>query len=117
MNSSLSTLVENLKSSGLENFKYTKEEFKDLTELITRKGIYPYTFMDSFQKFEVDSDTLQPSNFKNDLTGEEITDNDYYLKIYNKLYIKTLREYHDLYLKTDVLLLSDVFETFVKFGW
>ena len=57
---------------------------------------------------------LTKSDFRNDLTGEDISDCDYefYKEICGKFNIKTLGEYHDLYLKSDVLLLSDVFENF-----
>ena len=53
-------------------------------------------------------------NFRSDLTGEDIGDEDFefYKEICKKFNIKTLGEYHNLYLKSDVLLLSDVFENF-----
>ena len=51
MASSLSQLVTNLKAGGIDKFKNVAKEFgsdEGLTELMTRKGIYPYSFMDSF---------------------------------------------------------------------
>ena len=117
MASSLGQLVLDLKQGGLDKFKNVTEEFGSdvqLTELMTRKGIYPYSFMDSRDKFDIDPLTLTKLNFRNDLTGEDIGDKDFefYEKICNRFNIKTLGEYHDLYLKSDVLLLSDVFENF-----
>ena len=90
------------------------QEFGVHTELMTRKGIYPYSFMDSFEKFDVDPLSLTKYDFRNDLTEEDISDCDYefYREICLKFNIISLGEYHDLYLKSDVLLLCDVFENF-----
>ena len=117
MASSLNQLVVDLKQSGLDKFRNTSQEFcsdVEVTELMTRKGVYPYSFMDGYDKFDIDPFTLTKSDFRNDLTGEDISDCDYefYKDICGKFNIKTLGEYHDLYLKSDVLLLSDVFENF-----
>src|SRR6266536_194432 len=116
MPSSLSKLVENLKSSGIDNFKYTHEEFGSSTDLITRKGIYPYSYMNKWSKFDVEPSKLKRKHFTNDLTGEKITKNDhkFFKKVCDEFNIKNLGEYHDLYLKSDVLLLADVFESFRK---
>ena len=46
MASSLSQLVVDLKQSGLDKFNNVSQEFSSDTELMTRKGIYPYSFMD-----------------------------------------------------------------------
>ena len=49
MSSSLDKLVSNLPSEAL---KYTNKQFKGgKFELMTRKGVYPYDYMDSFEKF------------------------------------------------------------------
>jgi len=108
---SLGQLVKNLPK---EKFKYTEEIFKENLEIMTRKGVYPYSFMDSWDKFDTDCKSLTIDDFRNDLTNDTINEDDFkfYNDICEKLNIKTLGEYHDLYLKTDVLLLADVFENF-----
>ena len=72
--------------------------------------------MNKWSKFDVSTKKLEKKYFTNDLTGDEISDDDFkfYKKVSRKLNIKTLGEYHDLYLKSDVLLLADVFEHFRK---
>ena len=73
MNQSLSSLANSLPKDG---FYHTKKEFgsKNL-ELITKKGIYPYDFMDDFKNIKEEG---LPSieNFYSKLTGEDISDND-----------------------------------------
>ena len=58
MASSLSQLVVDLKQSDLDKFKIFSQEFGSDTELMTRKGIYPYRFMDGYDKCDVDPLTL-----------------------------------------------------------
>ena len=114
MATGLSQLVVDLKQGGLDKFRNVSEEFGSDTELMTRKEIYPTSFISNYDKFDIDPLTLTKLNFRNDLTGEDISDEgfEFYKEICNKFNIKTLGKYHDLYLKSDVLLLSDVFETF-----
>ena len=113
MASSLGGLVDNLKKSGLDKFVYLEKEFKEKFELLTQKGIYPYDYMNSLEKF---SETQLPAkeDFYSKLNDCGVTDKeyDYAQTIWEKFGIKNLGEYHDLYLKTDVLLLADVFEEF-----
>ena len=110
LQTSLSNLVNNLKPDDLHN---TKKVFKSNTSLLTRKGVYPYDYVSSLDKL---SETNLPpqDKFYSKLNDEEITDDDYKhaINVWNKFKCKTIRDYHDLYLKTDVILLADVFENF-----
>ena len=114
MSSSLSKLANNLKQNGIEKFKYTSEAFKDNLDYVTRKGIFPYSYLSNFEKMDKNPKLLKSKHFTNDLTGEEISEEDYkfFLDICDKFNIKTLREYLELYLRVDVLILCDVFENF-----
>ena len=78
-----------------------------------RKGVYPYEYMDGWEKFE---ETRLPAKdaFYSRLNMKGISDQDYEhaQQAWNTMEKKTLGCYHDAYLKTDVLLLADVFEVF-----
>ena len=113
MSSSLDKLVSNLPK---EAFKYTSEEFtgKKLS-LMSQKGVYPYDFMDSFEKFD-QMELPAKEQFYSILNDQHIANGEYdhARKVWKTFNIKTMGEYHDLYLKSDVLLLTDVFESFRK---
>ena len=110
LQSSLSNLVSNLSE---KDFKVISGEYKKNIELITRKGVYPYDYISSLNKL---SETCLPpkEEFYSKLNDSDISDEDYEhaLKVWKMFGCKSLRDYHDLYLKTDVLLLADVFEKF-----
>ena len=110
MSSILDKLVNNLPK---EAFKYTSEEFtgKKLSPM-SQKGVYPYDFMDSFEKFD-QTELPAKEQFYNILSEQHIT-NDHARKVWSTFNIKPMGEYHDLYLRSDVLLLADVFESFRK---
>lgn len=81
--------------------------------LLNRKGVFPYDYMDSWAKFE--ETALPPKEaFYSKLVESDITDEEYghAQNVWQMFNIKTLGEYSDLYMKTDVLLLADIFENF-----
>ena len=113
MNQSLANLVKNLPE---EAFHYTKQVFKDdKFKLMKQKGVYPYDYMNSFEKF---NETKLPSqnDFFSQMNNQHITDEEYNhaQTVWDTFELKTMGEYHDLYLQSDVLLLADVFENFRK---
>ena len=81
--------------------------------LLTEKGIYPYDYMDSWDKFD-EKELPTHECFYSELAGGNISDKDYKKTqiVWKHFELSNLGEYHDLYLKTDVLLLTDVFENF-----
>lgn len=112
MSSSLDKLVSNMPA---EAFKYTSQTFKGRQlDLMAKKGVYPYDYMDSFDKF---NETLpSKEDFFSHMNDEDISDEDYQhaQTVWETFMLETMGEYHDLYLKSDILLLSDVFENFRK---
>ena len=84
--------------------------FKTNTELLTRKGVYPYDYINSINKFN--ETKLPPINeFYSKLNNTNILEDDYnYAQtVFNTFNCKTIRNYHNLSLKTDVLLLANFF--------
>ncbi|CAH1099678.1 unnamed protein product [Psylliodes chrysocephalus] len=111
---SLDKLSETLDSSQCNEVKkyfYNEKEFN----LMRRKGIFPYSYVSSFEKLDEEGLPSKEKFFDN-LRGEPISDEDYdkAKEIWNTFNCKTLNDYAMLYLKTDVLLLADVFENFRK---
>ena len=113
MSSSLSNLVNNL---PVEAFKYTEQVFQgEQLSLMKKKGVYPYDYMNSFKKFE-DNRLPKKEDFFSIMNNQHITDKDYQhaQNVWNKFGLSSMGEYHNLYLKSDILLLTDVFENFRK---
>ena len=112
MTSSLEKLVH---ATDKSDFKLTRKEFGDLTEILLRKGVYPYEYINSLERFnEPQLPTID--KFYSKLSDESVSQKDYEhaQKVWIEFNCQTLGDYHDLYLKTDVVLLADVFQTFRK---
>ena len=79
--------------------------------LLLRKGVYPYEYMDTWERFNETSLPLKKI-FYSELNLEDISDKDYLhaQKVREEFGIRNLVEYHDLYVQTDTSLLADVFE-------
>ena len=113
MSSSLDNLTKNLPDDA---FKYTQQEFiKEQFNLMKQKGIYPFDYMDSFNKFN-ETQLPKKKDFYSILNNEHISDEQYKhaQNVWDTFNLKTMGDYHDLYLKSDILLLADVFENFRK---
>ena len=103
---------------------YEKEINKELIErfasnykfvMLLRKGVYPFEYMDGWDKFNETSITNKESFYSN-LTMENITETDYIHanNVFKTFKLNNLCDYHDLYVQSDILLLADVFENFRK---
>lgn len=114
LGTSLEKLVSTMKTQDLKQLKsyFPKEE---QFNLLTRKGVYPYDFMSRWDRYE-NTNLPSKANFHNFLTDEPITDEDYEhaRSVWLVFNVQNMGMYTDLYLKTDVLLLTDIFENFRK---
>ena len=100
-----------------ENFKHSRKpsyaiDDEDL-DILTNKGVYPYGYMNNWDKFN-DTELLKKEEFYSNLYDGHISDDGYERTnfVWNRFKLKGMGEYHDLHLKTDALPLTDVFEHF-----
>jgi len=113
---SLGELVESLpKENPQQTLKHFSSQYSEEWQisLLLRKGIYPYEYVDGVEKF---GETQLPSKemFYSHLSGKHNSQSDYShaQTVWKMMGIQNLCQYHDLYLRIDVLLLTDVFENF-----
>jgi hypothetical protein len=115
LSSSLEQLVCSLAAScetPFSKFTHTRQHMGD-NKLLFAKGQFPYEYFNSLERF---NETCLPpkEKFYSNMSMSEISDDDYARAqdVWKTFNCKTFKDYHDIYLKTDVLLLADVFENF-----
>ena len=93
-------------------YKFYDNDFNKFI-MFLRKGVYPYEYIDGWDKF---NEKIIPSkdSFYSNLTLENITKTDYAHanNVFKKFNINNSGEYHDLYVRSDTLSLADIFENF-----
>ena len=125
MQDSLSNLVENLSELKINKIDndvlirrfYNTHQLSDNDinkfNLLLRKGVYPYEYIDSWKRFN-ETELPSKNKFYSTLNLEDISDDDYVhaINLWNTFNINNLGEYQDLYVRLDTALLADVFENF-----
>ena len=113
LTSSLDVLVKNLDEN---DFKILKKEFPDKWPYINKKLAYPYEYFNSIDDYKKSVHNLKNVNFFSKLKNK-YPDNEeiqHMKEIINVFNIKNGVELTELYLKSDVILLADVVEKFIK---
>jgi len=113
---SLDSLSKNLNIKDKKNVlnfcklnKYNDEQI----ELLMKKGVFPYDWFDSIENINAVS-LPSKDEFYSKLNKKNISNDDYKLalKVWEKFKCQSFKDYHNLYLYINVLLLADVFENF-----
>jgi hypothetical protein len=104
-------------NAGIENFKNLTSYFHDtpheILELLVQKGVFPYSYLDSFDKLE-STEYPNHESFYDNLKDINIELKEYERgkKLLDYFNCKSFKEYMELYLTCDVLILADCFESF-----
>ena len=99
-----------------DDFKYFNQEFDSeirnfhILDLVKQKEFHPCEYKSGFKKFK--GRFLSKEKFYSSVTGKDFSDKlyEHVAKVWDRFEMKTMKDYHDLYLKCDMLLLADVFE-------
>ena len=107
-----SSLELSQKDLARDDFRYLSQELdNNVLDLVKQNS---YKDKNDVEKLKEKSPSKE--RFYSSLRDKKISDKEYehVLKVWNKFEMKTMKDYHDLYLKCDVLLLADVFQKFRK---
>lgn len=119
MSGSLDSLVQDLRTDKNYKWNILNTHMKGISqEILQGKGVYPYEYVTSSKVFQEKS--LPPhAAFNSTLRGSNITQEeyDYCLKCWDFLKCVEFGDYHDFYLKLDVLLLAEVWSAFVDLSY
>ena len=101
-----------LKCLNCETY-YRKKCNEELIKSFTITYVYPYEYMDNWERFN-EMSLPSKESFYSTLNMENIDDSDYRHgnNVFKRFKLKNLGVYHDLYVQSDTLLLADVFENF-----
>ena len=90
----------------------SREFDNNVLDLVKQQWFYPYEYINDFEKFK--NQLPNKEKFYSFLTGEKLSDKEYehVLNVWNTFKMKTMKHYHYLYLKCNLLLLAGVFEKF-----
>ncbi|CAB0041107.1 unnamed protein product [Trichogramma brassicae] len=115
MASSLDKLASYLKQQPTLRKVFGQDYDDAQIDLLTKKGVFPYEYISSLEKLQ-ETALPPPEQFYSSLTDSDISTKRYddAKQVWDSFKISNLGEYSDLYLKTDVLLLVEVFENFRK---
>ena len=112
------SLDSSAKTLDKQYFKLLKACFPNITGSVfgklTRKGFFPYNFLDSLEKFTKPLPPYGPDWFNTLTQRIEKIEQDYgcALEMYNAFPCQNLGDYHDIYLKSDVFILANIFRKF-----
>ncbi|XP_051176791.1 uncharacterized protein LOC127291633 [Leptopilina boulardi] len=104
-------------ASYLDEYKIVNSVFSnyndDKIQLLTRKGVFPYEYIDSREKLD-ETQLPQKEKFYSTLNDSNVSEEDYAhaQNVWNEFNCQNLGDYVFLYMQTDVLLLADIFENF-----
>ena len=110
LSGSLETLTTTLET---KDYIQLSKRFPKHVEILQKKGVFPYSYLDSFEKLIKESLPYYGNHWKNSLSGQiEVFEEDvqHANKVWNMFGCKNFGDYLMLYLKTDVILLADVLE-------
>ena len=113
LSSGLDSLVKILDE---DDFKILKKEFPDKWQYLNKKLAYPYEYFNSIDDYKKPVHNLENKDFFSKMKNKCPDDKeiDRTREIIKKFNIKNGKELTELYSKSDVILLADVFEKFIK---